>query len=419
MWKKEKTKRLIKEVVKKYGKEIAIEGSNAVLGLEEYLDKIVAELMGIELEIIKIARQWRAVIERAAITDGFDGVRALIESEEEKRRSHTEEEEIKTEEIEMKLEEREQATLNITASPPNQLASNRLNSEPALANKVNSNLSEDMEDIKTNKDSSSTKSGQGNFEAEKQTVNEVDLEVHKEVFLDQSIWAPKKESCMNKRDIETKVAAINVLGENMQQREKSLRWSLRENIHIKKISEKFEKGNLWCKITFDCERGYEEAKVKLENSKEDFEKLRLIREEIKETPINRKVQGKSPNSTKKEESKAERESRAKRELEEIYEQRKERTLQYITPQHAAATKNKLAPKQQNQSPELELSKDHITIWDLPTWARRSQVFESIRYLGRVAHIEMIREPHGKTRAEVNFLSNTVNSKDLAEIWCLP
>jgi len=89
--------------------------------------------------------------------------------------------------------------------------------------------------------------------------------------------------------------------------------------------------------------------------------LRLIREEIKEIPINRKVQEKSPNSTKKEESKAERESRAKRELEEISEQRKERTLQYVTPQHATATKNKLAPKQQNQSPELELSKDHITI----------------------------------------------------------
>ena len=57
----------------------------------------------------------------------------------------------------MKLEEREQATLNITASPQNQLASNRLNSEPILTNKVNSNLSKDIEDIKTNKDTSSAK----------------------------------------------------------------------------------------------------------------------------------------------------------------------------------------------------------------------------------------------------------------------
>ncbi len=33
-------------------------------------------------------------------------------------------------------------------------------------------------------------------------------------------------------------------------------------------------------IIFDCEKGYEEARVKLENSKEDFEKLKLILEEI-------------------------------------------------------------------------------------------------------------------------------------------
>ena len=57
MWKREKTRRLIKEVIRKYGKKIVIEGSNAVLGLEEHLDKIVAELMSVELEIIKIARQ--------------------------------------------------------------------------------------------------------------------------------------------------------------------------------------------------------------------------------------------------------------------------------------------------------------------------------------------------------------------------
>jgi len=163
------------------------------------------------------------VIKRVAITDRFDGVRVLIESEEEKRISHVEKEDIKTEEIEIKLEKREQATLKITASPQNQLASNRLNSKPILTNKVNSNLYKDIEDIKMNKDISSAKSSQGNFEAEKQAVNEVDLEVHKEVFLDQSIWAPKKESCINKRDIETKVAAINVLDENMKQREKSLR----------------------------------------------------------------------------------------------------------------------------------------------------------------------------------------------------
>ena len=44
-------------MIRKYGKEIAIEGSSAVLGLEEHLNKLVAKLIGVELEIIKIARQ--------------------------------------------------------------------------------------------------------------------------------------------------------------------------------------------------------------------------------------------------------------------------------------------------------------------------------------------------------------------------
>ncbi|CAG8720177.1 2133_t:CDS:2 [Cetraspora pellucida] len=178
-------RRLIKEVIKKYSKKIAIKGSNTVLGLEEHLDKIVADLMGVELEIIKIAKQWHAVIERAAITDKFD------------------------------------------------------------------------------------------------------------------------------------------------------------------------------------EKGYEKARIKLENSKEDFEKLRLILEETYQTPVNKKTQKKASRNTKKE-SMTERESRAKRELEEISKQRKEKTLQYNTPKQTTTTESKLVYKQQNQSSVLEISKDYITIWDLST-----------------------------------------------------
>src|SRR5207237_1659375 len=108
---------------------------------------------------------------------------------------------------------------------------------------------------------------------------------------------------------------------NMKQREKSLRWSLRENIHVKRIYEKFKKGNLWCKITFDCKKDYEEAKIKLENSKENFEKLKLILEEVQQKTTNMKTQEKLAKSTKKEEGRAERERKAKKELKEISKQR--------------------------------------------------------------------------------------------------
>ena len=56
MWNKEKTKKLIQEITQKYREEIAIDGSKSVLDLEKYLDRMVAKLMGLDLEIIQIVR---------------------------------------------------------------------------------------------------------------------------------------------------------------------------------------------------------------------------------------------------------------------------------------------------------------------------------------------------------------------------
>ena len=89
--------------------------------------------------------------------------------------------------------------------------------------------------------------------------------------LDCSLWAPKSEACKDKGEIKAKVAAVKILGDNAEQREKSIRWSLRGNKHIKMIQEKFANGNQWCIIYFDCKRGYEEAKSKLEKKKDEFD----------------------------------------------------------------------------------------------------------------------------------------------------
>ncbi|CAG8586953.1 11851_t:CDS:2, partial [Cetraspora pellucida] len=93
-----------------------------------------------------------------------------------------------------------------------------------------------------------------NSVVEKQAEFEIDTEVFKKVSLDQSIWASKKESYMNKKDIKMKVAAIN--------------------------------------------KEYEEARIKLENSKEDFEKLRLILEEMYQTSSDNNEVLDSKNSAK-------------------------------------------------------------------------------------------------------------------------
>ena len=57
MWNKGETRKLAKVTIEKYSREIAIEGSKAVLGLEEHLDKLIARVMGVDLEIITLARQ--------------------------------------------------------------------------------------------------------------------------------------------------------------------------------------------------------------------------------------------------------------------------------------------------------------------------------------------------------------------------
>src|SRR6266487_2972586 len=93
------------------------------------------------------------------------------------------------------------------------------------------------------------------------------------------MWAPNKDCCRRKGNIRAKVAAIKVLGNNLNHREKSLRWSMGRNIHLKEISEKFKQGNLWCILLFNCMKGFEEAKEKLESKKEDYEKAKLILEE--------------------------------------------------------------------------------------------------------------------------------------------
>ena len=56
MWNKKRMTKLIHNITQKYRSEIAIKGSNSVLGLEEHLDQIVARLIRLDLEIVKVTR---------------------------------------------------------------------------------------------------------------------------------------------------------------------------------------------------------------------------------------------------------------------------------------------------------------------------------------------------------------------------
>src|SRR5436853_4186599 len=81
MWNREKASRLVGLVTKEYSKEIITEGSKSVMGLEDYIDRMIAEILEIESDIVTVAREWRKVIERVAMTEGIDKVKIILEQE--------------------------------------------------------------------------------------------------------------------------------------------------------------------------------------------------------------------------------------------------------------------------------------------------------------------------------------------------
>ena len=55
MWNREKATRLVGIVIKEYSKEIIAEGSKAVMGLEDHIDRMIAEILEVESNIVTSA----------------------------------------------------------------------------------------------------------------------------------------------------------------------------------------------------------------------------------------------------------------------------------------------------------------------------------------------------------------------------
>ena len=84
-----------------------------------------------------------------------------------------------------------------------------------------------------------------------------------------------------------------------------------------------------------------------------------------------------------------------KELEEVFKLRENRTYQDKSKEKYEEDKIENRPKVLNKGKKSEKNVNQITVWDLPKWTRRPQVFESVRYLGRIDHIEMIKDHMAK------------------------
>jgi len=331
--------------------------------------------MGLDLEIVQIARQWQAIIKRAAITEGLDKVSNMLEQDElieiaQSIEAPEVEEIVMEENIALQESQSILNTYNIETIPefePEILSASNLHMETTKV----------MEDIRATEDIKDTDSNNNRNKEVLENIKDLDSESYKDITLEESIWAPKKDRCEHRRDVIAKVAAINVTGDTTEHRIKSLRWLLRENVHIKDITEKFTKGNQWCIIIFDCEKGFEEVKTRLENPKEEHEKLKLIPEKTQKMSQKENSENKDKKIIKKEESKSEREKRAQRELEEIFEQRKRKSHQDNYKRVSTERRNSNASAQTNSEKEFNEDNNLIVVWDLLSWAKRTQIFESV------------------------------------------
>ena len=407
MWNAENTGRLIRKVIEIYGEEMLLDGSKSVEGLEDHLDVMVAKAMSIDKRIITVARQWRKAIERAAITEGIDKVEAIITAEEIQQQTKVSivEQEIKEVEMTTEIKEvREEDTINKEiVEIEMEIGKDDLTTEKAKKQFK-------IEDIDVTSDLLEFKSEEVSLEERFGKLDELIKIKYNNSSLDGSIWAPNKDRCEEIENTVARIIAASVVGKDAYQREKSLRWILNENTHIKEITEKFMRGNQWCIIVFDCKKGYREAVHTLENKKEEHERLKLIAEEIQdESQHNGKKEENTTVSNKKFEIRREKvREKAKEELEEVFERRKVKNTQYTTANNR---------KKFSFSEDTYLNReDIITVWDIPRQLTRSQIFEAVRHLGRIEHIELIREDHRKLRAEITVTRN----KDQVELpWVIP
>ena len=212
MWNRENAARLISLVTKEYSREIIAEGSKSVLGLEDHLDKLVAKILGTECEIVTAAREWRKVIERAAITEGIDKVQLLIEG----KNNHANHKISIIEEPEIKLENELAKQIVQNKEDSNEEELDMIVEENHITeNKEYKEEARLMEDIKAiqEEESKSLNSNQQCISI-KETEEEIMLIEESDLSLNKSIWAPSKDRRESKGNIKAKVAAIKVLEDN-------------------------------------------------------------------------------------------------------------------------------------------------------------------------------------------------------------
>src|SRR5437868_11607520 len=216
MWNREKASRLVGLVTKEYSKEIITESSKSVMGLEDHIDRMIAEILEIESNIVTVAKEWRKVIERAAITEGIDRVKSILEQE--NKNTIAKKDEIVTQESKTDIEMVNQTvTIN---SEDNLEVQVSIGKDQLIASKKSKIEYSLMEDIEETQEKEVNSTNPDHFIDSTEESGEEILPADSDSSLERSIWALNKDCYRRKGNIRAKVVAIKVLGNNLNNREK-------------------------------------------------------------------------------------------------------------------------------------------------------------------------------------------------------
>ena len=146
---------------------------------------MVAKLIGLDLEIVKVARHWWAIIKRVAITEGIDKVISLLEYKVEKEEDLTREKtEIK--EILMKVEvETQELTSNPNISST--MAISDIDTKDILVSKTKEATTKAIEDIRVIADTDILACNKSKINKEIQVTEETNTEKYRNSTLEESL----------------------------------------------------------------------------------------------------------------------------------------------------------------------------------------------------------------------------------------
>ncbi|CAG8664236.1 8130_t:CDS:1, partial [Paraglomus occultum] len=198
--------RLVGVAIKEYGKEIIAERSDAVIGLEDHIDKMIAEILEIESDIVIVAREWRKVIKRAAITEGINRVKIVLGQK--TQDIITRKDVLATQKNKNKLDieiiDQTNSSEIVDSSKEEQV----LLEEQLSVSKGNKKSDNIIENIKEFQNKETSRLNSNLYSNTSEELEEDIILAESDSSLEKSIWTSSKDKCEGEKIIRAKVAAI-------------------------------------------------------------------------------------------------------------------------------------------------------------------------------------------------------------------